>query len=160
MPALLGGLFIGVLSALPVVGFCNCCCLWILGGGVLSVYLEQQNRPASLTLGEGALLGLYAGVLGAAIWSGLDFVLAPLQAQFLGEVLRNVPDVPPEVLEMLETVQERRGSANLIGLVLSFGMTLIVVSIFATIGGMIGAAYFKKDIPPALGGPINPPPLP
>jgi len=45
MPALLGGLFIGVLSALPVVQICNCCCLWIIGGGLLAAYLQQQNQP-------------------------------------------------------------------------------------------------------------------
>jgi hypothetical protein len=33
------------------------------------------------------------------------------------------------------------------------------MSIISTIGGMTGAAYFKKDVPPALGGPINPPPI-
>jgi len=33
-------------------------------------------------------------------------------------------------------------------------------SLFAAVGGAIGAAYFKKDVPPALGGPINPPPIP
>ena len=44
---LLGGLFIGVLSALPCHQLGNCCCLWIVGGGVLAAYLDQQNdqRP-------------------------------------------------------------------------------------------------------------------
>ena len=45
MPALLGGLFIGVLSALPIVGICNCCCLWIVGGGVLAAYLAAAESP-------------------------------------------------------------------------------------------------------------------
>jgi len=40
---LLGGLFIGILSALPVVSWGNCCCLWIIGGGVLAAYLDQQR---------------------------------------------------------------------------------------------------------------------
>ena len=33
-PALYGGLFIGVLSALPLINIGNCCCLWVIGGGV------------------------------------------------------------------------------------------------------------------------------
>ena len=37
---------------------------------------------------------------------------------------------------------------------------LVVASVLATLGGMVGASYFRKDVPPALGGPINPPPLP
>ena len=58
MPALLGGLFIGVLSALPVVQICNCCCLWIIGGGLLAAYLQQQNQPVSLTLAQFKKRGL------------------------------------------------------------------------------------------------------
>jgi hypothetical protein len=157
MPFLLGGLFIGVLSALPIVGFCNCCCLWVLGGGALAAYLEQQNRPLSLTVWEGARIGFLAGVIGAVIWVVLDYALAPLQARFFGEVLRNVRDVPPELQDWLEMAEERRMGP---GSVVASVLTSIVVSVVAAVGGMIGAAYFKKDVPPALGGPINPPPLP
>ena len=33
-PALLGGIFIGVMSALPIINAGNCCCcLWVLAGG-------------------------------------------------------------------------------------------------------------------------------
>ena len=67
MPALLGGLFIGVLSALPVVQICNCCCLWIIGGGLLAAYLKQQNQPVSLTLMQGAQVGLFAGLIGSVV---------------------------------------------------------------------------------------------
>ena len=46
-PALLGGLFIGVLSSLPLVNIGNvCCCLWVVVGGLLTVYLQQQNTPS------------------------------------------------------------------------------------------------------------------
>ena len=44
-PAFYGGLFIGVLSALPLVNAGNCCCcLWVVAGGVLAAYLRQQNH--------------------------------------------------------------------------------------------------------------------
>ena len=33
-PVLFGGLFMGVLSALPIISIGNCCCLWIMGGGM------------------------------------------------------------------------------------------------------------------------------
>jgi hypothetical protein len=32
--------------------------------------------------------------------------------------------------------------------------------VFATLGGVLGAAFFRNDVPPALGGPTDPPPLP
>jgi hypothetical protein len=34
---------------------------------------------------------------------------------------------------------------------------LFVGSIFSTLGGLLGAVFFRNDVPPALGGP---PPLP
>jgi hypothetical protein len=153
MPALLGGLFIGVLSALPFIGICNCCCLWIVGGGALAAYLEQQNRAASLTLAQGARVGVLAGLIGAVIWLAIDISLSPLLEQF-NDVMRGNRDLPPEVEEMMEWV--RTGPGRVV-----YGFLLLCLcAIASTIGGMVGAAYFKKDVPPALGGPINPPPLP
>jgi hypothetical protein len=34
----------------------------------------------------------------------------------------------------------------------------LVGSIFAALGGLLGAQFFRRDVPPALGG--EPPPLP
>ena len=155
MPALLGGLFIGILSGLPIIGICNCCCLWIVSGGVLAAYLEQQNQPVSLTLAQGARVGLIAGFIGAVIWLVLDSALAPIQARFIGDFMRSARDLPPEFQDMLESIEAGSGPGIISGFLL-----LCLSSVVATIGGMIGAAYFKKDVPPALGGPINPPPLP
>ena len=155
MPALLGGLFIGVLSGLPIIGICNCCCLWIISGGILSAYLEQQNHPTSLTLSQGARVGLIAGVIGAVLWLVIDSALSPIQARFMGDLMRSARDLPPELQTLLEQVEAGRGP----GIIYSFFL-LCLCAIVSTIGGMIGAAYFKKDVPPALGGPINPPPLP
>jgi hypothetical protein len=88
--------------------------------------------------------------------------LSPLNVRFL-EMAGNASDVPPELREMIETIKSSGmgGDAfSVAGSVVSFVLTLCVVSILSTVGGMVGAAYFKKDVPPALGGPINPPPLP
>src|SRR5690606_23283660 len=67
-PTLLGGLFIGVLSALPVVSMGNClCCLWVVSGGVLAAYLLQQNQDAPIQAGDAAIVGLLAGIVGAFV---------------------------------------------------------------------------------------------
>src|SRR6185295_15612408 len=67
-PALLGGLLIGVLSSLPLVAIGNlCCCLWVIVGGLLTVYLEQQAQPEPIETGDAAVGGLLAGVIGAVI---------------------------------------------------------------------------------------------
>jgi hypothetical protein len=156
MPVLLGGLFIGVLSALPVVQLCNCCCLWIAGGGLLAAYLQQQNQPMSLTLSQGARVGLFAGVVGAFVWFVVDSAVSPLQSRFVGEVLRNARDMPPQLHDLIQQAEEGRAGGSIFGFVLM----LVCGSLMSTIGGVAGAAYFRKDVPPALGGPINSPPLP
>src|SRR5215471_20264324 len=70
-PALYAGIAIGVLSALPIINLGNClCCLWVVGGGALAVYLMQQNYPYAVQAADGALVGLLAGVIGGAL-SGL-----------------------------------------------------------------------------------------
>ena len=72
-PALWGGLFIGVLSALPIVNAGNCCCcLWVLVGGALAAYLRQQNTPYQIDVAEGAIVGLMAGVVGGVVSSVLS----------------------------------------------------------------------------------------
>src|SRR5918996_1366209 len=99
-PALYGGLFIGVLSALPFVNIANCCCLWVIGGGVLATYLMQQNFPYPITAADGALVGLLAGVFGGIIGAVLsipiDLMMGPVQQRMTERMLAN-PDLPAEM---------------------------------------------------------------
>ena len=161
-PALLGGLFIGVLSALPIVSICNCCCLWVIGGGVLSAYLDQQQDPSPTSPGRGAKVGATAGVVGAFVWlvvaTVINLVMAPFQSAMLEAVTRNARDVPPEIREWLDSMANAEPSfvANLFW----FGIMLIIGSAFAALGGALAATYFRRDVPPALGGPMMPPPMP
>jgi uncharacterized protein YqgC (DUF456 family) len=98
-PALFGGLFIGVLSALPIVNVGNCCCcLWVIAGGVLAVYLRQQNMPFQVTASEGVLVGLLAGIIGGVVAAIISIPMAAMtasfQAQILERVLSSNPDMP------------------------------------------------------------------
>src|SRR5687767_2309849 len=110
-PAALGGLFIGVVSALPIVGAANCCCcLWIVSGGMLAAYVASQNQPASITPAEGGLIGGSAGLIGALIWVPiaivLDVLVAPVQQAVIGSVLTNARDMPPEARQALEGLMQ------------------------------------------------------
>ena len=90
-PALLGGVFIGVMSALPIVNAGNCCCcLWVLAGGALAVYLRKQNSTIPVTAAEGALVGLIAGVIGGVIGAVLNIpmqmLMGPIQAEWMSRI--------------------------------------------------------------------------
>jgi len=161
-PALLGGVFIGVLSALPVVNFANCCCLWIVAGGMLAAYLDTAP-PHQRTPLRGALEGLLAGAVGAFVWllasMAIDVVLGPIQQRFLESALENASDMAPEVRGWLEEAAE--SGKGPFRFVVGFVFQMCVGLAFGALGGLLGAVFFwRNNVPPALGGPQQPPPLP
>lgn len=157
-PALLGGLVIGVLSALPVVNVANCCCAWILFGGALAAYLMQQNHPDPTGVGDGAIAGLLAGIVGSFVWLVITIpissMLAPFQSQMMERALRNATGMAPEARAFLEGLST--GPAVGLGLVFSFVVMLFISSLFGMVGGLFGAMMFRKNAPPTLPPPIPP----
>lgn len=153
-PALVGGLFIGVLSALPVVSLGNCCCLWMVGGGFLAAYLEYQNGATVVAPTRGLMLGALAGIVGALVWFPVSMLLnalmGPLQERLAG-AFASAPEMPPEARGWIEAL------AGPFLYALGFAFQLVIGTVAAAIGGLLGAAWFRKDLPPAVGG--APPPL-
>ena len=156
-PALLGGVTIGILSALPVINLANCCCAWILFGGALAAYLMQQNHPEPIQTGDGAIVGLLAGVIGAFVWVivsvPISMAMAPFQSELAGRVMRDAPNMTPEMRRVFETMSG--APAIGIGLIFGFFVMLMVSTLFGMIGGLFGALMFKKNLPPVI-----PPPIP
>src|SRR3954470_16775451 len=96
----------GVLSALPIISAGNaCCCLWVVSGGVVAAYLFQQNRAASITPADGAMVGLLAGLVGALVRAvvavPVDLMVAPMEQAMLQRFL-DMGTFPPEARDMLE----------------------------------------------------------
>jgi hypothetical protein len=156
-PALFGGLFIGVLSALPFVNIANCCCLWVIGGGVLAAYLMQQNHPYAITAADGALVGmlagLFGGVLGVLLSIPIEMAMGPLQQRLLDQFILNNPDVPAESKRIFENMAAGGVSALMVGFKLMF--SVVVGLIFGMLGGLLGVALFKKDAPPPPPGTVE-----
>jgi hypothetical protein len=158
-PALLGGLAIGVLSALPIISLANCCCAWILFGGGLAAYLMQQNHPEPIQIGDGAVAGLLAGVIGAFVWLivsiPINLLMAPLQSEMSQRMLRNASDMAPELRGLLESMSGAPAIGA--GLIFLFFVMLFVSSLFGMLGGLFGALIFRKAAPPVVPPPIPPP---
>lgn len=156
-PALLGGVFIGVLSALPAVALGNaCCCLWVVAGGVLTAYLQQQKRPEPLEAGDAAVGGLIAGLIGAVITVIINQLLmsitGPMVQEQVQRALESNPDVPPEVRDMVTRFTSGGGIA-----LLQAAICLPIFGVFGLLGGLLGMAFFKKKLPPAAPPAAMPP---
>src|SRR4051812_7489732 len=153
-PAVFGGLFIGVLSALPIVNIGNCCCLWVIGGGVLATYLMQQNHPYPIAASDGALVGLLAGLIGGVLGTLLsipvEMMMGPVQKQFMETILSRSQDMPEETRRMLENLNS--GALSPVMIMLKLVFAVCVGAVFGMLGGLLGVALFKKkDLPPPPG---------
>jgi len=162
--AVFGGLFLGVLSGLPFIGFGNCCCcLWVVGGGMIAAYLLQQGQPSPISAGDGATVGLLAGLMGFAVWQVLSLVMMPVtrsfQTRLMSRMLENAGELPPELRQMFDRASS--GEVSIPGLIGTAILLLCVSVIFSTVGGLVGAALFRRkvaaavpDLPPGFQGPM------
>jgi hypothetical protein len=135
-PALLGGLIVGIFSAIhsliPIISLC--CCIWSILGGLLAAFLYIKSSPTPVQMGDGAMVGALAGVVGGVIYV--------------------VIYLPIALLWGMATMQEQLDRS---GVHLPFsGSILMVVGsligavclvVLATLGGVIGTAIFGKKGP-------------
>ena len=142
--ALLGGLIVGILSAIPFINYC--CCIWGIGGGALAGMIYIKGSPTRVTPGEGAIVGALSGVVGAVIYLIIGLPIAFFfGAAAMEEAFRNSGVQLPMSGALLMVVS---------GLVV--GLLLIAL---ATIGGLLAVPIFEKrkdgvvpPPPPATGG--------
>jgi hypothetical protein len=158
-PALVGGLVLGILSVIPIVSIGNlCCCLWVLLGGALAArMLVTRSSYLPITYGDGAGVGAFAGLVGSAI---LLVIGVPIQLLLRGgqdfEMAGRMWGSDPEVMKMLETMQE---NPAIFALIVWVVQSIITVG-FAAIGGLIGVALFEKRKGQAPPPPPSWPPQP
>jgi hypothetical protein len=143
-PALLGGLIVGVLSAIPFLNYC--CCIWGIGGGILAGFLYIKSSPIPVKVGEGAVIGVLTGIVGAVLY----FIIGVPLAYFLSGA--NTAQLEEALTRA--GVQLPAGLSGVLLFVLGGlmgGLTLLVLSI---IGGLISVPIFEKR----KNGPPPPPP--
>ena len=155
-PALLGGLFIGVLSALPVIGMANCCCLWVILGGMLTTYLQQQATSGPIETPAAAISGLIAGAIGGLINAIAGMLMFRLvggdSQQAIEQALSSIPNMPPETAEWVRSITQGSTLA-----LVSMAVTVPLYAVFAMLGALLGLAFFRKKITPETPmGPMGP----
>jgi len=148
-PALIGGLVMGVLSAVtvvPQVPFVRfICCIWAIVGGVVAAYLYIKQSPTPARIGDGVVLGLIAGAIGSAI----SFVAFLLVSFYVSD--RTLAE------EQMARAGLHITYASVIWLVGVLAVVLQLVQ--ALVGGIIGVALFERR-GEGGSGPAPPPPPP
>ena len=150
--ALIGGVAIGLLSAIPFVNLVNmCCCAWAIAGGLLATYLYVQKSPTPVRPGDGAVIGLMAGAIGAVIYVILGVPLSLAAGSTVAAVVAQLVErIDPAQAEQLRVQLEQQGQ-NVAAAILGGLFGGVVLVIFATLGGLLGVPLFEKrknGVPP------------
>jgi len=138
-PALLGGLIVGILSAIPIINYC--CCIWSIGGGLLAGFLYIKSSPTPVSVGEGAIVGGLAGVVGGILYLviGLPIALLFGMAAMQDQLSRSGVDLPV---------------SGFLLMVISGILGAVFLAVLATLGGLIAVPLFEKR----KDGAVPPPP--
>jgi hypothetical protein len=134
-PGLVGGLLIGVLTAVPYVQVANCCGLWLVSGGLVAAYLAERQRPTPLSFADGAVVGMVAGVIGftVSLVLSIPFTSAGVAT----------PSLSRQIGELVDLQQDGSQAAMMVVLTFIFFILCLVVP---TLGGILGAALFREEI--------------
>ena len=169
-PALIGGVLLGILSALPLLQYFNCfCCAWVIGGGMLAAHLYLKGAATAVTLGTGVLLGLLTGAIGAVVDTIFSIPIFLALRPFTGSLveqmqrtLEQVPNLPPETRDLFRSIFSSGRGFGLFFIIIGGFFKLVVYGIAGMLGGTIGVAVFEKRKPggtPTGQPPTYPPPV-
>jgi hypothetical protein len=161
MPALYGGIIIGLLSGIPFVSLINClCCAGIMIGGFLAVFFYKKDLGPDgppLTNNDALALGALAGVFGALLSNILSAaflltignVAAGMMYDFIlwgYEKAGMLDKIPPEALD-----QMREGMSDPSIKISNVVTSFVISPLFGLLGGLIGYAVYRPKVD------VNPP---
>ena len=153
MPALVGGGIAGFLSAVPIINIANCfCCLWIIGGAMLSAYLLTKETSRPLTSGDGAIVGIFSGIVAAVVEFIVSIPFQALSNKIMRSVMERLQEYSNEFPEGWDSLLERGAmetafAFSILGLLIS----MVIFSVMGALGGILGIALFGKKTPPSEG---------
>lgn len=170
-PALVGGLIVGLLWSIPFVNLINfCCCIGVMAGGAIAALMLIKRSPVlPVSSGDGAVVGVLAGLVGAGIHLIIGVPISLLLNQANFSVLKslfaqmNEPQIRSAMDQALNESQNQGFGERLLGALLGWFIVSAISIGFSTIGGLIGVAIFEKrkgqqpPMAPTYGSPNQPP---
>jgi hypothetical protein len=152
-PALIGGVILGILSAIPAVDYC--CCIWAVIGGVIAANIYIKQSPVPVQPADGAVLGAIAGGIGAVLVIVLGIPLQLIVGSALMSMMQGIMQSanPEQAAQMRELMA---AGVTFSSALIHALIWAVLVVIFAAVGGLLGVAIFEKR----KGGAGAPPPPP
>jgi disulfide bond formation protein DsbB len=146
VPALIGGAVAGVLSGIPLV---NClCCLWIIGGAMIAAYLLAKDSPTDLTAGDGAIVGVFTGIVAAVVDVIVSIPFQAVSEKFVRDMLVRFSEYAEEMPNGWQSwFEEGALEGSIAWSVFGFAISVIIFSAFGALGGIIGISLFGKKKP-------------
>jgi hypothetical protein len=155
----LAGIAMGILAAIPLLGaVSSCCCLWAgrWGCGILAVFLYRTSNKAQpgLTVGQGVVLGLIAGAVGALLASILGGISSLIFGGMSnGAAVMDYLNQIPGAAESLDASSRQiieQAAATSGSILFSTCCKFVIFPLFGMIGGLIGTALIWKNNPPTV----------
>jgi len=163
VPALYGGIIMGLISGIPFLNFVNCCCCaGILFGGFMAVFFYKNDLTSDmppLTSSDALAVGALAGVFGAIVACILEGALMLTLGNVAGNAIIDLilkfydragirDQLPPGALDKLQDLRMMGFSPFLIL------RAFMIHPLFGLLGGLIGYGVFK----PKMISVVPPPP--
>jgi hypothetical protein len=82
----------------------------------------------------------------------MNILTGPFQQRLFQRIAESQPDLPDNVRQMVDNMGI--GGVSIVGTIMAFFMMLVLGAVFSSLGGLLGAFFFKKKALPA------PPPTP
>jgi hypothetical protein len=159
--SVISGVVIGFVWAIPGLNLINCCCCaGVILGGVLAMYLYQQEFTEEMQPVESSdavILGIIAGVIAAFTSTILNLVIIVLFGDIATQFARLLLDkmierlnqgggLPPESIDQLREQFERSvgESRTVTGVLADLIVNLIINPLFAMLGALIGYSLFRR----------------
>ncbi len=172
VPALIGGVVAGILSCVWFIAglmmvanllaksstaglligapIFNClCCLWIIGGAMLASYLLAKNSPVALSAGDGAIVGVFSGIIAAVANTFVSIPFERITVDLIYKIIEYLPQSTEEMPFEMERLMEGGAEGTTIsGFFFSLVIKAIIFSILGALGGIIGISLFGKKFLP------------
>jgi len=143
MYSLMGGVVAGILSAIPVINWANCCfCLLNVMGAGAAIVMYMAGHPESrMSSGDAAISGAVSGFVAGVISTALGWLISLLLGGMLMGLMATVGDLAgPDVANMLAQTMLSSGSG-----LLGFCINPPLYTVFGVLGALATLHLMYKD---------------